>query len=159
MISTIEDLVSKVKSCQIDLEITLYEAASELDINRFETIKGIRLPRDIRDIYGFCNGFVSEFDWFRIIPLNEILENPPSNHLIGSNDFHIAEFMFYSDMWSVAISAHHSENYTIYRKADGGQLDLTNSIISFLDKYLSGGVDSLYKWEEDVYLEKRSKRR
>jgi hypothetical protein len=157
MISTVEDLVSKIKSSQIAFEISLYGAASELDINRFEKIKGIRLPRDIRDFYGFYNGFVSQYDWFRIIPLNEILENPPSNHQIGYNDFHIAEFMFYSDMWTVAISEQDSENYTIYRKADGGQLDLTNSIVSFLDRYLLGGVDNLYKWEEEIYQERRSK--
>jgi len=159
MISKVEALVSKIKSCQTDFGITLYDAAPGIEVNRFEAVKGIRLPQEIREFYGFCNGFVAERDWFRIIPLNEILEQRPSYHQAGRNDFHIAEFLCYCDMWTLAISEYDSEIYTIYRKADGGQLDLTNSIVSFIDKYLLEGVDSLYRWEEDVYQERRLKRR
>ncbi len=151
MIPKITDIISKIQSNKADFGVTLYKAASVIDITKFEKTKGVKLPTDIKQFYTFCNGFESEEDMFRIIPLDEILENKQDSYTIGQKDFHIAEYMIYCDMWTIAIDAQNSENYSIYKKTDS-QLTLTNSFASFLDKFLTGGVfNGLYKWEEEVY--------
>jgi hypothetical protein len=147
----ISDIISKIQSNKLDLGITLYNPASASDLAKFEKVKRITLPEDIKQFYTFCNGFESEEDMFRIIPLNEILENKRDSYTVGQKDFHIAEYMIYCDMWTIAIDDQDSNNYSIYR-TPGGQITLTNSFPNFLDKFLLGGVfNGLYKWEEEIY--------
>lgn len=90
---------------KLSLGIKLYDRASATDIALFESTMGIRLPADIRYFYQSFNGFESNEDMFRIIPLDEIMENNGQDiNLKGEKDFHIAEYMIYSDMWTVAIN-------------------------------------------------------
>ena len=152
MVPKIKDIITKIQSNQNELAITLYNAASASDITRFEKAKRIKLPEDIKQFYTFCDGFESAEDMFRIIPLNEILENVQDRYIVGRKDFHIAEYMIYCDMWTVTIDNQVNNNYSIYRKTDGGRLILTESFACFLDRFLLGGVfHGLYKWEEEIY--------
>jgi hypothetical protein len=150
MTSEITDIRSRIQRDNTNLGITLYDKASGTQIVEFEKIKGVKLPEDLKIFYGFCNGFESAEDMFRIIPLNEMLENKTDNYTKGEKDFHIAEYMIYCDMWTISIDSVNNNKYTIYKKADR-LYNLTNSFAAFLDKFLSGGVfDGLYKWEEEI---------
>jgi hypothetical protein len=150
MSETIQNILSTIERNKKLLGITLYEKASIADISSFEKRKGIDLPDDLRTFYSYCNGFESEEDLFRIIPLKEILENKQDNFMISQEDFHIAEYLIYCDMWTLAIDRENRNNYSIYRKAKD-QPPLINSFSIFLERFLNSGVGGLYKWEEDIY--------
>ena len=92
MTRMIEAIIKKINTEKANLGITLFNQASEADISTFEKIKRVNLPDDLKTFYRFSNGFESEEDLFRIIPLHEILENSPSNYTVGIKDFHIAEY-------------------------------------------------------------------
>lgn len=147
----LDEVLSKIKRDKDFLGIKLYGNASETDITSFENTIGVILPPDFKSFYRFCNGFESNEDMFRMIPLNEILENRASmnrNYLVKKSDFHFAEYMIYCDMWTLTISVQSDSNYSIYNKAEN-VVTLTNSLSLFLDKFLTGGVfDGLYKWRE-----------
>ena len=146
----ITDIISKIKSNNTNLGITLYDKVSFEYISHFEKTKGVYLPDDLKMFYSFSNGFETSEDMFRIIPLQEILQNKHDNYTIGQNDFHIAEYMIYCDMWTITISPNDNNEYSIYNKANSTVI-LTNSFANFLDKFLTGGVfDGLYKWREEI---------
>jgi hypothetical protein len=75
MADTIADIITKIENNKDRLGITLYPKATTSDISAFENNKSLRLPGDLREFYSFSNGFESSEDMFRIIPLNEIIEN------------------------------------------------------------------------------------
>ncbi|HEU4553655.1 MAG TPA: SMI1/KNR4 family protein [Chitinophaga sp.] len=147
---TITDIISKIAHNKAALGIMLYGSASTYDISSFEREMGITLPDDIKTFYNFCNGFESNEDLFRIIPLAEITEERNSNYLVRPGDFHIAEYMVYCDMWSITIAANDPNKYSIYNKTDS-VVTLTNSFSEFLDKFLAGGVyNGLYEWRAQI---------
>jgi len=149
MPQTITDIIERIQKEIVHLGITLYSKASPDDISAFEEKRELKLPDDFKTFYSFCNGFESEEDLFRIIPLNEITESGSSGHLDGEKDFHFAEYMIYSDMWSLSITEKNN-SYSIYNNT-GKVAILTNSLAEFLTIFLDGGVfDGLYKWQDEI---------
>jgi hypothetical protein len=149
---TITDIIERIKTEQKALGITLFAPASPAEIRGFENIMGVKLPEDLVKFYNFSNGFESEEDLFRIIPLDEIIDNlkDGDTYTVWPNDFHIAEYMIYSDMWTININAANSEDYKIYNKAKN-VITLTNSFPEFLDIFLNDGVfEGLYNWREKI---------
>jgi hypothetical protein len=149
---TITNIIERIKAEQTELGITLFAPASAKEILDFENIMGVKLPEDLVKFYSFSNGFESEEDIFRIIPLDEMIDNlkDGDTYTAGPNDFHIAEYMIYSDMWTININAANSEDYKIYNKAEN-VITLTNSFCEFLDIFLNDGVfEGLYNWREKI---------
>jgi len=152
MKTTIEQIITQILNTKDQLGITLYPGATKEEIKSFERLMNTSLPNDIKKFYMFCNGFESEEDLFRIIPLDEIIYNrkdEEDNYLLNKQDFHFAEYMIYCDMWTLTITTS-SDNYLIYNKAETF-VTLTDDFAEFLNKFLVGGVfDGLYKWEEEL---------
>ncbi|OQP67175.1 hypothetical protein A3860_02100 [Niastella vici] len=149
MSPTITDVIERIQNQRVQLGITLYPKASPEDIVAFEVIRQIKLPDDFKTFYSFCNGFESEEDLFRIIPLHEIIEKGSCGYLEREKDFHFAEYMIYCDMWSISINDK-NKSYSIYNN-NGKVAVLTNSLAEFLNIFLDGGVfDGLYKWQEEI---------
>lgn len=141
--TTIDDVLCFIYKHQSALGITLYQEASEEVLLAFEKSK-IRLPDDVKYFYGFCNGFESGEDMFRIIPLEEIMSAEPDQYLMNDTCFHFAEYLIYCDMWTVNINTVNNNDYEIYNEADS-RVVLTNSFSEFLTVFLNGGVfDGLY---------------
>jgi len=151
MNSTITNCIERIKTEQKALGITLFVPASTAEIQNFENIMGVKLPADLVKFYSFSNGFESEEDLFRIIPLDEIYNFKDSDTgTVGPNDFHIAEYMTYCDSWTININAANSEDYKIYNMAEN-VITLTNSFPEFLDTFLKDGVfGGLYNWREKI---------
>jgi hypothetical protein len=152
VIPTIEHIISKIQKNKDNLKITVYPKASVEEIYSFEQTMNIKLPDDIKTFYKFCNGFESNEDLFRIIPLNEIIDNTKTdkeNYLEKKGDFHIAEYMIYCDMWSLTVDEATNE-YSIYNKTTT-IVTLTNNFSEFLDRFLNEGVfEGLYNWREEL---------
>ncbi len=149
---TITDIISKLEENKTRLGITLYKKASESEISAFEKSKCVKLPDDLVTFYSYCNGFESVADIFRIIPLNEIIENKQDGYTAESKDFHFAEYMAYCDMWTISINQHDNNVYSIYNNAKN-MITLTNSIAEFLNTFLSAGIiDGLYQWRQEIEM-------
>jgi hypothetical protein len=147
----IEDIISKIIADHEALGITLYHEASDAQIEAFEKEMKVILPEDVKTFYKFCNGFESDEDMFRIIPLEEIIQNAkaPDSYLVRLWDFHFAEYMIFCDMWTLSIE-YHGNSYAIYNKTDN-VIVLTNSFAEFLQRFLIGGVfDGLYHWRKEL---------
>ncbi len=132
---------------QSELRITLYDKATDGEIKLFEQSK-MYLPDDIKQFYKFCNRFYSNEDMFRIIPLQEIIDNGEDEYLLNKTSFHIGEYMIYCDMWTIDINPNDRNDYTIYQKIDK-PIILTKSFAEFLEKFINGGVyEGLYSYAE-----------
>ncbi len=153
MTPTITDIISRIKRDKADLGIMLYEGASMGDIVYFEKMMEVNFPDDIKTFYRFCNGFESNEDMFRLLPLDEMIENKNNgrnSYLVDPKDFHFAEYMIYCDMWTISINGQNGNEYFIYNKAETA-VTLTNSFVEFLEVFLSGGVfKGLYEWKERI---------
>lgn len=146
---TITDIISFIRANMHVLGITLHDKATDLAIKNFEKRK-TPLPDDLKTFYQFSNGFDSDEDLFRIIPLEEMAINAPDSSLNEDPDFHIAEYMIYSDMWTISINPNNPNDYIIYNKAED-YIVLTNSFAEFLSKFLKGGVfEGLYDWRAEI---------
>jgi hypothetical protein len=149
---TITAIIERIKADKHELGITLYEPATLIEISDFEKTMGAKLPEDFVKLYCFSNGFESEEDMFRIIPLVEIIDNinQPDTYTVELGDFHFAEYLIYSDMWTINVNTNDINNYNIYNKAEN-VIKLTNSLPEFLEIFLNGGVfNGLYKWRENT---------
>jgi len=145
MLITISDIISRIQTDSEKLGIIVYDPASSLEIDRFEFLHDLKLPNDFKVFYKFCNGFESAEYLFRIIPLEEMLQN----YLNSSGENSIAEYLVYSDMWLLQVNTDDSEDYTIYMEMNKEVVVLTKSFPEFLDKFLTNGVFSsggLYDW-------------
>lgn len=133
--------------------IYLNGGASDAEINHFEQNKFV-LPDDFKLLYKFTNGFETDEDIFRLIPLDEIIDNKKDDYLISDYSFHFTEYMIYSDMWTADIDVKIKNSYRIYNKADD-VVFLTNSIAEFLITFINKGIyDGLYQWREDIKADK-----
>ncbi|WP_028981091.1 SMI1/KNR4 family protein [Sporocytophaga myxococcoides] len=151
MIPTIEHIILRIERDKKTLGITLYNKATLEEIVSFERVMNIKLPDDIKTFYKYCNGFESEEDMFRIIPLDEIIDRREDvdSYLINPKDFHIAEYMIYCDMWTLTVDEINNNKYSIYNNAETA-VDLTNNFSEFMDRFLNGGVfDGLYDWRKN----------
>ena len=144
---TIEDVISRINADKDVLGITLYDGATYNDIKWFEQFQNLMLPNEVKIFYSFCNGFESEEDMFRIIPLSEAAEHVNN---LKANQYYIAEYMIYCDAWILEFDQENPENYSIVSvRRNGEYLTLTHSFIEFLTYFLNGGVfeeNGLYEW-------------
>jgi SMI1 / KNR4 family (SUKH-1) len=134
-----------------ETDITLYAGAREELIAQFEEVTKIRLPDDIKEFYRFSNGFESEDDMFRIIPLDEIVEHKDYSLRV----FTIAEYLSFCDSWEIEINLSNVNSYLLSEGSFGTVL--TNSFSDFLFKFFEGGVfkkGGLYDWHEEMKLNK-----
>jgi len=149
---TTTDIIQRIKVDKEKLGITLFTPASLRDISNYEIKKGIKLPDDLVKFYTFSNGIESAEDMFRIIPIDELIDNikDRDTYIVGLKDFHFAEYMIYCDMWTISINSIDKEDYKIYNKAED-VIILTNSFAVFIDTFLNCGVfGGLYNWREDI---------
>jgi len=132
------------------LGIHLNGGASDTEIDHFELNKFV-LPDDFKLLYKFTNGFETDQDIFRLIPLDEIFHNKKDDYyLISDYSFHFTEYMIYSDMWTADIDVTSKNSYRIYNKSDD-IVFLTNSIAEFLVIFINKGIyDGLYQWRADI---------
>ena len=149
---TMIEIFNRIKADKIKLGITLFAPASLSDISKFEKARNTKLPDDIKTFYSLTNGFESDEDLFRIIPLQEIVENMKDRDTYTENkgDFHIAEYLIYSDMWTLRVNASNPNQYEIYNKAESVVV-LTNLFSEFLTVFLDKGVfEGLYSWRKNI---------
>lgn len=143
----IYEVLSTLKASLSQTDITPYPSASEPLIQQFEQEMNLVLPADFKTFYSFCNGFESEKDMFRMIPLEEILEY---QHELQPQQFYLAEVLIYSDTWEVELTNQPS-GYRIHNTG----ATLTDSLAVFLNRFLHGGVyqkHGLYNWREEARL-------
>jgi len=146
--TTLIDVLAFIKENTSLVGIELNIPATKSEIDFFENSK-IKLPKDFKTLYNFSNGFETDKDLFRLIPLNEIIEKENDDYCISKTSFHFTEYMLYSDMWSVEINLNDIENYKVYNKADK-IVYLTNSLAEFFCVFINKGIyDGLYQWRED----------
>jgi hypothetical protein len=123
--------------------ITFNRPASQAEINEFEKIIGWKLPADFREFYSICNGFECTEDLFNMTSLVNIRD-------YGKNWFHFAEYMIYSDMWS--LRKKDDGGYEIFNQGVFNTI-FTSSLQEFLETFLRGGVlekGGLYDWHEEL---------
>ena len=127
----------------------LNKPATDNDIEFFERSTKIKLPDDFKTLYKFSDGFETEEDLFRLIPLSEIIDNGTDEYCINDNSFHFTEYMIYADMWSVEVNIN---TYKIYNKTDD-IVYLSNSLAEFLCVFINKGIyEGLYEWREKKQL-------
>jgi SMI1 / KNR4 family (SUKH-1) len=147
--STIEEIIDFLFQNQTELGVELYNKATDDEIKVFEQSK-VHLPDDIKKFYKFCNGFYANDDMFRLIPLEEIVENAEDGYISNKNSFYIGEYMIYSGTWSININPNDKNDYTIFEDLTDERNVLTKSFVEFLEKYINGGVyEGLYVWIEE----------
>ena len=147
--TTLSIVLDFIKNNSKELGIYLTNGASEIDIAQFEKNITI-LPEDFKSLYKLSNGFETDEDIFRLIPLDEIISREKDSYLISNTSFHFTEYMIYSDMWTVDIDTENRNSYRIYNKADD-TVFLTNSLAEFLITFINKGIyDGLYQWREDI---------
>jgi hypothetical protein len=135
----ITEIISLLGKQASEYGITLYPGADNATIYEFEYHTKMRLPEDLKTFYQFANGFESDKDMFRIIPLHEILENI---NVEKEAKCYIAEYLIYCDTWDLTVDPHDKNSYEIT-----GEELRTNSFSAFLTCFLKGGVyTGLYDW-------------
>jgi hypothetical protein len=146
---TINDALELLKFYDGPFELTLHSGASEVLINKVEDNYGIKLPDDFKTLYRFTDGFEIDEDIFNIIPLEEMIGNKEVDEPIW-----IAEYMIYSDMWSLEINPEDPNDYSISTNDwDRGKIVLTNSLAEFIERALKGAVfekGGLHHWMDEI---------
>jgi hypothetical protein len=145
----INDIIEKLSTRLSSYDITLYPPASETDLIDFEHRLNCPLPDDIKTLYLFCNGFESAEDLFRIIPLDEIVDDLAR---YKPNCFAFAEYLVYCDTWEIEINPSNYNEYWISNLGKDFRL-LTKSLAEFLDRFLAKGVfeeGGLYTWHNEI---------
>lgn len=129
--------------------IILNPPATENDITVLSNTLQCEIPSDIRFFYSCCNGIIDTSDFlFQILSIRDILKNLED---LKTQSFHFAEYMIFSDVWTITIS----DNEYVITNSNHGEDDtvvLTTNISEFLLRYAKGGLfekDSLYDWYEE----------
>lgn len=140
-----QQLIAAIEAKHQETGIKVNPPASDDAIKSFEKKTGFSLPPDFTAFYSICNGFECDEDLFRMVALEEIIERRD----YGKDWFHFAEYMIFSDMWSL-------------RKTQNGQYlilngsfksILTSSLHEFLERFLQGNVfdeNGLYAWQDEL---------
>lgn len=151
--TTLASVLEYIRNNSATLGVHLNKPATEVEMEDFENQKG-KLPDDFKLLYRFSNGFETDHDLFRFIPLEEISKNDlDKRFLLSDTSFHFSEYMIYSDMWSIDINKNDINSYRIYNRAKN-VVFLTNSLAEFLCVFIKDGIyDGLYGWRDA--LEKR----
>lgn len=150
----INQIIAQIKAGPND--ITIWPGVPGSTLNWFEWQMRVVMPEDFKVFYRFCNGFESEEDAFRIITLDEIVDNKFKQRRTGldNKSFYFAEYMQYSDMWSIEVGTAQAEKYAIFCPTrNNEQIILTYSFTEFLNCFLANGVfgdNGLYDWGDAV---------
>jgi hypothetical protein len=146
---TINDALESLKFYDGSFELTLHPGANEALINKVEYNYGVTLPDDFKTLYRFTDGFEIDEDIFNMIPLEEMISNKEADKPIW-----IAEYMIYSDMWSLETNPDDPNDYSIsIIDWDRGEIVLTNSLAEFIGRFLKGGVfekGGLHHWKDEI---------
>ncbi|MDJ0368101.1 hypothetical protein QMK33_23430 [Hymenobacter sp. H14-R3] len=86
----IEQIIARIKDGPND--ITLYPAATEPLFAAFEAKASLVLPPDFKRLYYFTNGFEAVEDLFRVVPLEELMDDWHSENRIAGQ-FYFAEYL------------------------------------------------------------------
>jgi hypothetical protein len=148
--TSLREVLKYINNNASKIGFQLNRPATDIEIKTFENQK-VELPEDFKLLYRFSNGFETDFDLFRLIPLDEIIGNRfDKRYLLNETSFHFTEYMIYSDMWSVDINKNNKNNYKIYNRTDN-IVYLTNSLAEFLCVFINKGIyDGLYEWRERI---------
>lgn len=143
----IAGVIRTLKNGNHNQAVTLKPGASESDILIFEQQMNLQLPTELREFYEFSNGFETEELMFQILPLEEILKQ---KNEYNKDEFHIAEYMIYSDVWTLRVDNQTGE-LSIYNSDHSSRdwMFLTNSFSEFLTRFLNKGLleeNGLYDW-------------
>jgi|SRR6478735_3892502 len=120
------------------LGIKLNPPASYREVESFEKVLERQLPQDLRAFYLSVNGFETDDDMFRVIPIHEVIEYKLHQRSARVN---FAEYMIYCDTWNLSLDANSRDRYSIVNRDTDKDSDvvLTNSIYEFLERYLVNG--------------------
>lgn len=146
---TMREVISAIELKHKESGITINPPACELDIHSFEKKIGFELPADFKEFYSICNGFECTEDIFKMISLDYALTYQQD---YGKDWFHFAEYMIYSDMWS--LRRKEDGTYEIFNKGEV-EVILTSYLQEFLKRFLQGNVfekGGLYDWHEELKL-------
>jgi hypothetical protein len=150
----INQVIAQIKARPND--ITIHPGVPESTLGWFERQMRIVMPDDFKAFYRFCDGFESSEDAFRIIPLREIVERKFKQRRSGldSKRLYFAEYMQYSDVWSIEMTTSQEEKYTIFCPTrNDEQSILTHSLVDFMNCFLANGVfgdSGLYDWGDAI---------
>lgn len=154
---TIQTVIETLAARKKEFTITLGLPASEASIMAFEKAYQLVIPPEIKAFYEFCNGFETYDFLFRVLSLEEIVnELEEYGNGIIENRFVFAEYMVYSDMWEVSLTADTVSGYQITNANHGtaNHVVLTDSIMDFIIRYLNEdgvfGERGLLAWYEEV---------
>jgi hypothetical protein len=125
IVAIIERIIREQGPQGIELKV-----AGVHDIQHFESVTGLKLPDEMRTFYSLYSELEGAPDIFRIIPLAEVIEK----ELFSENKFEFAEYLIYSDTWSVKINENDCNDYVINTTPP------TQSFAEFLERYLDDGV-------------------
>lgn len=145
---TIPELINAIGEKHKNDNFVLHPQVPEEKVTKFEKHIGFTLPDDFKTFYSFCNGFEMDTDdIFRMIDIEEIIDN---NIDKKAKTFHFADYMIYSDMWTLKYFGEGD-----YKIVNFGITDvvLTDSLAEFLTRYLEGGVfekGGLIDWHEEI---------
>lgn len=146
LFKSISDVINYLKSHLDETDITLYDGATDQQIAELETNAGVKLPDDVRQFYQFSNGFISDEDQFRIVPLDELIFPDRRQDIL-----YIGEYLCYCDTWALTTNPENN-SYQINYPDERGFV-LTNSFSEFLSRFLIGGVfeqNGLYDWRDEI---------
>ena len=143
--TAIASLIDKPK----ELGIILKPPATENELALLQNAFQRDLPNDIKHFYSHCNGIDTLDSLFRILSINDILENRDQ---LKTHSFPFAEYMIFSDVWTLSLT--NDNSYTIANSNHGKDehVVLTTSLCEFLERYVKGGLfekDRLYDWYEE----------
>ena len=142
-----EQIITRIKAGPNDIKC--YPAATQSLLESFEDKAKLVLPLDFKALYSFSNGFESAEDLFRIIPLDELMDDWHGENRVNGQ-FHFAEYLIYSDLWGVKLGEEGKDDYSIYYPAlEHRNLFMTSSLAEFLDCFLDAGIygkNGLYNW-------------
>lgn len=150
---TIQESIAQLKAYDGPLGLSLRAGADDALLSRMESSCGITLPDDFKEFYRFTDGFETEEDMFNMLSVADIIDNLTDKRY---GQFHIAEYMIYSDSWQLEINPDDCNDYQIFVEAHDNKLVLTRSLAEFISRFLSGGVfenGGLYEWQEIVELQ------
>ncbi|WP_215225772.1 SMI1/KNR4 family protein [Echinicola shivajiensis] len=152
----IADVIRTLKEGNHNQVVTLKPAVSESDILSFEQRLNLRLPTELREFYRFSNGFETEELLFRILPLEEILEQKDEYE---KDEFYIAEYLIYSDIWTLRVNKLTGQ-LSIYNSDHSSRhwMFLTNSFSEFITRFLNYGLfeeHGLYDWVNEEKADSR----
>lgn len=148
----INQVITQLKTGPNDIEIC--EGVSESTLAWFERAMGFALSEDFKTLYRFTNGFKSAEELFRIVSLEEIIDNHRFRNRLPGKRFYFAEYLWYCDMWSVEMLESKPLSYSIFCSTGNKENTvLTHSLAEFLNCFLANGVfgeKGLCDWEDTV---------